>query len=56
MVKVKEFFGMKYPFKKCARPALLKKELCVDCSVECFCEAPEKLSNNQQKDAKYDTR
>ena len=39
----KEFFGMKYPFEKCARPALLKKKSCADCSVERFCEAPEKL-------------
>lgn len=38
-----EFYGMKYPFKKCARPALLKKKLCKDCSVERFCKANEKI-------------
>lgn len=38
-----EFYGMKYPFKECARPALLKKKLCKDCSVERFCEAKEKV-------------
>ena len=40
----KEFFGMKYPFKECARPALLKSDSCLDCSVRQFCEAPEKRS------------
>jgi len=40
----KEFFGMKYPFNKCARLELLKsyRTACLDCSVERFCEAPEK--------------
>ena len=41
-----EFYGMKYPFKKCARPALLKMERCLDCSVRQFCEAPEKEKTN----------
>lgn len=41
--KQKEFFGMKYPFKTCGRPVLLKLKRCVDCSVNNFCEAPEKL-------------
>lgn len=49
MGKQKEFFGMKYPFKKCARPALIKKKLCLDCSVSRFCEAPEKITQTQQK-------
>jgi hypothetical protein len=47
--KQKEFFGMKYPFKECARPRLLWKRTgekdhsaCLNCSVEQFCEAPEK--------------
>lgn len=39
----KEFFGMKYPFKECARPALLKRKECLDCSVRRFCEAKEKV-------------
>ena len=38
----KEFFGMKYPFKECARPVLLKENGCLDCSVREFCEAKEK--------------
>lgn len=42
----KEFFGMKYPFKECARPALLKSDSCLDCSVRQFCEAPEKKEAN----------
>ncbi len=39
-----EFYGMKYPFKECARPELFKsyKTACLDCSVARFCEAPEK--------------
>lgn len=37
-----EFYGMKYPFKKCARPGLLKKGHCKDCSVRRFCGAKEK--------------
>lgn len=39
----REFFGMKYPFKECARKKY--RELgyhCRDCSVERFCEAPDK--------------
>ncbi len=42
MNEQKEFFGMKYPFKRCARPVLLKRKSCRDCSVKQFCEAPEK--------------
>ena len=45
IVEVREFFGMKYPFKECARPALLKEKGCLDCSVERFCEAPEKMKS-----------
>ena len=44
MAKQKEFLRMKYPFKKCARPALQEsyKTACLDCSVNRFCKAPEK--------------
>ena len=40
----KEFWGMKYPFKDCARPELkrLHKNACKQCSVESFCKAEEK--------------
>jgi len=44
----KEFFGMKYPFIQCARPVLLKEKLCRDCSVERFCDAPEKLRDDEE--------
>ena len=46
----KEFFGMKYPIKECARPALIKRKLCLDCSVERFCEAPEKIEIDRTND------
>jgi hypothetical protein len=50
MAEQKEFFGMKYPFKECARPELLKKikmkkYSCLDCSVEQFCASPEKQND-----------
>jgi len=38
----KEFMGMKYPFKECARPIILNRKLCRTCSVERFCKAEEK--------------
>ena len=44
--KQKEFFGMKYPFSKCGRPALIKMDRCLECSVREFCEAPEKVKND----------
>ena len=46
----KEFFGIKYPFPVCARPTLLKKGDCLNCSVEQFCAAPEKLIGKEKID------
>ena len=45
---VPEFYGMKYPFKTCVRPALLKKQRCGDCSVRQFCEAKEKVTEKER--------
>jgi len=47
----KEFLGMKYPFPECARPQLLKRRRCLDCSVRRFCEAPEKLTDKESTNA-----
>ena len=41
-MKGKEFLGMKYPFKECARPRLFKLRKCLECSVRIFCEAKDK--------------
>ncbi len=49
--ETKEFFGMRYPFTKCARPALWKNGECLDCSVREFCEAPEKRENREVPNA-----
>lgn len=38
-----EFFGMKYPFKECARPKLRPLGYrCQDCSVNIFCGTKDK--------------
>ena len=45
MIKQKrQFWGMEYPFGRCARPKLLEMKRCLECSVRQFCEAPEKIN------------